>query len=122
MKNTTNYEGIVSKDWRKFPSTEVSDGIFEYILWRGEEGKQTEIYKFEKNTKFNAIDFHSHGEEHVFVISGVFQDGKNSYKEGSYVTLPQGTAHIPQSEEGCVVLVTFPNGRKGLKYKIKGTG
>ncbi|WP_193210387.1 cupin domain-containing protein [Aliarcobacter butzleri] len=42
----------------------------------------------------------------MFVISGVFNDGNKKHKEGSFIINPKGTSHIPQSEEGCTILVT----------------
>lgn len=112
MSNKLNYIGITSSIWMNLQSTEIADGVHEYILWKGENGKQAAIYEFQENTEFNGIDAHEYGEEHIFVISGIFSDGKIDYQEGSYIVNPRGTAHIPQSKVGCVVLVTFPNGRQ----------
>ena len=112
MQKLVNYEGITSSYWKDVDSSEVSKGVFEYILWHGKNAKQAAIYEFEKNSKFHMIDSHEYGEEHIFVLSGVFSDGKGDYKAGSYIINPKGTAHVPQSKEGCVVLVTFPHGRE----------
>ena len=69
-------------------------------------GKSTAIYKFEENSKLPFLDEHKLFDEHIFVISGVFNDGNKKYKEGSFIINPKGTSHIPQSEEECTILVT----------------
>lgn len=71
-----------------------------------ENKKVSAIYRFEKNSKF-PLDFHETYDEHIYVLSGTFNDGKTEYKEGSYIFNPKGTAHLPQSKEGCTVLVTL---------------
>ena len=57
---------------------------------------------------FWKIDSHNLYDEHIYVISGVFNDGINNYEKGSYIVNPKGTAHLPQSQEGCTILVTYP--------------
>lgn len=49
--------------------------------------------------------------EEVFVVSGVFNDGVRDYPAGSFVHSPKDSAHVPQSETGCVLFVFFPEGR-----------
>ncbi|MCT7635036.1 cupin domain-containing protein [Aliarcobacter butzleri] len=90
-----NFNGIVSNLLDDITPIEITKGVSQYILWKNNDGKLTAIYKFEKNSKLPFLD------EHIFVISGVFNDGNKKYKEGSFIINPKGTSHIPQSEEGC---------------------
>jgi len=107
MSNSVNYKGITSSVLDGIKPIEISKGIFQYILWENDK-KLSAIYKFDKNTKLDFVDSHTMYDEHIFVMSGVFNNGDKYYEEGSYIINPKGTVHIPQSTEGCTVLVTFP--------------
>jgi hypothetical protein len=41
----------------------------------------------------------------------VFSDGEREYPAGTYIHMPKGSAHIPQSKTGCTVFVFYPEGR-----------
>jgi hypothetical protein len=41
----------------------------------------------------------------------VFSDGVRDYPTGTYIHMPKGSAHIPQSKDGCTVFVYYPEGR-----------
>jgi anti-sigma factor ChrR (cupin superfamily) len=56
------------------------------------------------------LNIHLPGAEEVFVVSGTFCDGKNSYPAGTFIHNPAGSSHVPQSEQGCVLFVFFPEG------------
>lgn len=101
-----NFNGIVSNLLDDITPIEITKGVSQYILWQSNDGKLTAIYKFEKNSKLPFLDEHNLFDEHIFVISGVFNDGNKKHKEGSFIINPKGTSHIPQSEEGCTILVT----------------
>lgn len=101
-----NFNGIVSNLLDDITPIEISKGVSQYVLWQNNDGKLTAIYKFEENSKLPFLDEHKLFDEHIFVISGVFNDGNKKYKEGSFIINPKGTSHIPQSEEGCTILVT----------------
>ena len=101
-----NFNGIVSNLLDDITPIEITKGVSQYILWKNNVGKLTAIYKFEKNSKLSFLDEHNLFDEHIFVISGVFNDGNKKHKEGSFIINPKGTSHIPQSEEGCTILVT----------------
>ncbi len=85
--------------------------------------KRAVVFEFEAGVKLPGIDAHLSGPEQIFVISGVFNDGRNDYDEGGSINNPLGSAHIPQSKQGCTVLITFPEGqsiiRAGKKMTIK---
>ncbi|RBQ32205.1 hypothetical protein CRU92_00415 [Arcobacter sp. FW59] len=101
-----NYEGILSVLLDDIIPNEITKGVKQYKLKENNDGKLTAIYKFEENSKLPFIDKHDLFDEYIFVISGVFNDGNKEYKEGSFIINPKGTSHIPQSEEGCTILVT----------------
>lgn len=110
MINTMNFNGVTSSNWKDVAKNEVASGIFEGVIWQGDKGKRTLIYEFKAGAKFPGLDRHDSGPEQVYVISGIFNDGQNDHAEGSFINNPKGSAHVPQSEKGCVVLVSYPEG------------
>ena len=110
MNNEVNYEGVTSANWKSIQGKEVAPNIFERVLWEGIAGRKAVVFEFKAGAKFPGVDFHQSGAEQIYVISGVFNDGKNDYSQGSFIHNPIGSAHIPQSKKGCVVLIIFPEG------------
>ena len=110
MSNEMNFDGVISTNWKDLPGKEVAAGIFEHILWSGDNGKRAIVFEFKPGAKFPGIEVHALGPEQIFVISGIFSDGRKDYAEGSFIFNPIGSAHVPQSQQGCVVLVTYPEG------------
>jgi len=108
--NNVNFTGITSTNWKNVKGKEVAPGIYERAIWNGSEGKRAVVFEFEAGAKFPGVDAHLTGPEQIFVIAGVFNDGENDHNEGSFINNPVGSAHIPQSEMGCTVLITFPEG------------
>ena len=108
--SVVNFTGITSTNWMDVKGKEVAPGIYERAIWGGEEGKRAYVYEFEAGATFPGVDAHLTGPEQIFVISGVFNDGENDHNEGSFIYNPLGSAHIPQSEDGCTVLIMFPEG------------
>ena len=45
-------------------------------LWIGESNKRIDIYELEPGSGYRGPDIHEAGPEQVFVISGVFNDGR----------------------------------------------
>lgn len=103
-------EGVVSANWQNLPSKEIFPGIRKRILWQGANGAKAQILEIDPGTMFTALDTHSPGPEEVFVVSGVFNDGVHDYPAGTFIHNPVGSAHIPQSKQGCVIFVFFPEG------------
>ena len=108
--NTVNFTGVSSTNWMSVKGKEVVPGIVERKIWSGDKDKRAVVFAFEAGAKFPGIDAHLTGPEQIFVISGVFNDGENDHHEGSFINNPKGSAHIPQSKVGCIVLVSFPEG------------
>ena len=105
-----NLEGVVSANWRDLPAKEIFPGIRMHILWQGTNGAKAKILDIDPGAKFTTLDIHSPGPEEVFVISGVFNDGFHDYPAGTFIHNPVGSAHVPQSKQGCVIFVFFPEG------------
>jgi anti-sigma factor ChrR (cupin superfamily) len=105
-----NLEGVVATKWQDVPVREIFPGIRKRILWQGANGAKAQILEIDAGAKFARLDVHAPGPEEVYVVSGVFNDGVHDYPAGSFVHNPAGSAHVPQSKEGCVLFVFFPEG------------
>jgi anti-sigma factor ChrR (cupin superfamily) len=105
-----NLAGVVSSNWRDLPVKEIFPGIRMRSLWQGANGAKAKILEFDAGAKFTTLDTHSPGPEEVFVVSGIFNDGVHDYPPGSFIHNPAGSAHIPQSKDGCIIFVFFPEG------------
>lgn len=81
-----------------------------YGLWEGENGKRAEVYEFSPGAVYPDVDVHESELEQVYVISGVFSDGREDFPAGSFIHHPMGSSHAPQSASGCVLLVLFSEG------------
>jgi anti-sigma factor ChrR (cupin superfamily) len=107
---TINLEGVVSANWQDIPAKEIFPGIRQRALWRGSNGSKAQILEIDAGATFTTLDTHIPGPEEVFVVSGVFNDGVHDYPAGTFVHNPAGSSHIPQSKQGCVIFVFFPEG------------
>lgn len=110
MKQEVNFDGVVSNNWKDIPGKEVATGILERVIWEGENGKRAIVFEFKTGAIFPGIEVHEVGPEQIYVISGVFNDGRQDHMEGAFINNPIGSAHVPQSRQGCVVLVIYPEG------------
>ena len=102
--------GVVASRWRDIPAKEIFPGVRMHDLWRGENGAMAKILEFDAGAAFTELDVHAPGPEEVFVVSGTFSDGVHEYPAGSFIHNPAGSAHVPQSKDGCVIFVFFPEG------------
>jgi anti-sigma factor ChrR (cupin superfamily) len=102
--------GVQSSFWHNAPLKEIYPGVIKRELWTGTNGAKALILEFAPGAAFTETDEHFPGPEEVFVVSGVFNDGVSDYPAGSFIHSPTGRAHIPQSKEGCVLFVFFPEG------------
>ncbi|MBL1319695.1 MAG: cupin domain-containing protein [Methylophaga sp.] len=105
MKEELNFKGITSKNWKKIQGNKFAEGISERTVWEGGNGKKAIIFEFSPGSKFPGIDKHETGPEQIYVISGIFNDGRDDHREGTFINNPIGTSHIPQSSHGCVVML-----------------
>ena len=110
MSEEMNLKGVVSCNWKDIKAEEAAPGITQRILWEGNNGKRVEVYEFEAGAAYPGLDVHEPGPEQVYVISGIYNDGSHHYKAGDFINYPIASSHSPQSENGCVLLVNFPEG------------
>ncbi|MEH6468375.1 MAG: cupin domain-containing protein [Porticoccus sp.] len=110
MDNGMNFDGVVSCNWQDVEADEAAPGITQRVLWQGSDFKRVVVFEFQPGSVYPGLDVHEPGPEQVYVISGEFNDGREVFKAGDFIHNPAGSAHIPQSETGCVLLVMFPEG------------
>lgn len=97
--------------WKDVPPKEsAAPGFSTRLLWSEPNGRKTLIFEIAPGAVYSDLDVHAPGAEEVFVVSGTFCDGKDSYPAGTFIHHPAGTSHIPQSVDGCVLFVFFPEG------------
>jgi anti-sigma factor ChrR (cupin superfamily) len=89
---------------------EIYPGVRMRMLWQGATGAKAQILEIDPGAGFLKLDVHHPGSEEIYVISGVFNDGARDYLAGSFVHNPAGSSHLPQSRQGCVLFVFFPEG------------
>jgi ChrR Cupin-like domain len=105
-----NLTGVSSTHWQSVPAREIYPGVRKRDLWRGQNGAKALVLEIDAGASFTELDVHEPGPEEVFVVSGTFSDGVHEYPAGSFIHNPTGSAHVPQSKEGCVLFVFFPEG------------
>lgn len=109
--NEMNLSGVVAAHWKDIPPKELLYlGFSIRLLWSEPNGRKALIFEIAPGAVYPVLDVHAPGAEEVFVVSGTFCDGKNSYPAGTFIHHPAGSSHIPQSVEGCVLFVFFPEG------------
>ncbi len=105
-----NLAGVFSVNWESVPAVEIYPGVRKRDLWHGHNGAKAAVVEIDAGAAFAELDVHHPGPEEVFVLSGVFNDGVHDYPAGSFIHNPAGSAHVPQSKQGCVLFVFFPEG------------
>lgn len=106
-----NLEGVTAVHWKDIqPKELVYPGFSTRLLWEGENGRKALMFEISPGAIYPDLDVHALGAEEVFVVSGIFCDGRDSYPAGTFIHHPAGSAHIPQSIEGCMLFVFFPEG------------
>jgi anti-sigma factor ChrR (cupin superfamily) len=91
-------------------SREIYPGVRRRLLWQGANGARAQILEIDPGASFLKLDVHHPGPEEIYVVCGTFNDGARDYPAGSFVHHPAGSAHLPQSRDGCVLFVFFPEG------------
>ncbi|MCP2623542.1 cupin domain-containing protein [Mycolicibacterium smegmatis] len=105
--NAPGYTWVFSGD---VPAREPFPGITIKLLWEGDNGAKAVITEIAPGAVWGKEDHHSPGPEEVYVVSGVFNDGVNDYPAGTFLHAPAGSWHVPQSKEGCVLFLFYPEG------------
>ncbi len=80
-------------------------GIWRKPLAReeAERGHATSVVRYDAGASF-ATHGHPLGEE-ILVLEGTFSDESGDFPAGSYLRNPEGYAHAPYSNDGCLLLV-----------------
>ena len=107
MKDSQQTDKVVYANWRTQPVEKVFPGIKAALVWQGDKGKAV-VVTIEPGGKWQGVDVHEISSEEIFVVSGVFNDGKRNYEAGTFIHYPLGSSHIPQSDTGCVLFVFYP--------------
>ncbi len=79
-------------------------------LWSGDRGVRAVLVEIDAGCRFPEVDRHDAGPEEVYVVSGVFNDGERDFPAGTFIHNPRGSSHVPQSENGCVLFLFYPEG------------
>lgn len=105
-----NLDGVLVQHWQEVAPWECHPGFTTRLLWSDASGRKALIFEIAAGAVYPELDIHAPGAEEVFVVSGSFCDGRNTYPAGTFIHHPAGSSHIPQSKEGCVLFVFFPEG------------
>ena len=92
------------------PAREPFPGIRVRTLWHGDNGAKAQVVEIDGGSCWQGIDVHEPGPEEVYVVSGLFDDGTRQFPAGSFIHNPAGSSHVPQSKEGCVLFLFYPEG------------
>jgi len=88
----------------------VYPGFSTRLLWSDPSGRKALIFEIAPGVVYPDLDIQASGAEKVFVVSGDFCDGKNTYAAGTFIHHPAGSSHVPQSRDGCRLFVFFSEG------------
>jgi anti-sigma factor ChrR (cupin superfamily) len=89
-------------DWQSSPGAKVWRKRL-HLVGPPEAGRVTSIVRYDPGSTFPPHE-HPDGEE-ILVLEGTFCDEHGAYPVGTYLLNPEGFAHAPYSEEGCVLFV-----------------
>jgi anti-sigma factor ChrR (cupin superfamily) len=99
---------VIWSELKDAPVKERAQGIRLRTLWEGADGASAHVLEIDPGSCWVGLDVHEPGPEEVYVVSGIFNDGLRSYPAGTFIHNPAGSAHVPQSETGCVLFVFYP--------------
>jgi anti-sigma factor ChrR (cupin superfamily) len=88
-------------EWSKSPVKGVHRAMLDRI--GGEHARATSLVRYAPSAHF-PLHEHPNGEE-ILVLEGDFNDEHGAYPAGTYLRNPDGSAHTPFSNEGCLLLV-----------------
>ncbi|HYI11234.1 MAG TPA: cupin domain-containing protein [Thermoanaerobaculia bacterium] len=90
-------------------SRSPGDGIQIRTLWSDGLRRALEV-RFDRGAQWPGLDHHVPGPEEVYVLDGDFDDGASVHVAGTFLHHPAGSSHSPRSENGCRLLVFYPEG------------
>ena len=103
---------LVHSTERKWAPLPYGKGVSLSSLLPNGRGGGWALLRFEPRSKFPAHD-HPGGEE-VYVIEGSLRIGKETLRAGDYLWTPPGGIHDAESEQGCTLFLSAPEGIKVL--------
>ena len=89
-------------EWQTSPSSTVRRKRF-HLVGEPESGQVTSLVEYLPGATFHRHE-HPDGEE-ILVLEGVFSDEAGDWPAGSWLLNPEGFAHAPFSEKGCLLFV-----------------
>lgn len=91
----------------EFVWTVLRPGVDEHSLYGSHDGTgpTASILRYAPGAH---VPYHRHdGYEHVYVLVGSQRDERGTYRAGTLVINPPGTAHDVVSDDGCTVLLIW---------------
>jgi len=98
---------------RKWVPLPYGKGVTISPLLPNGRGGGSALLRFEPGAKFPAHD-HPGGEE-VYVLEGSVRIGNQELSAGDYLWTPPGGIHDAQTDEGCILFLSAPEGIKVLE-------
>jgi quercetin dioxygenase-like cupin family protein len=98
---------------RKWGALPHGKGVSLAPLLPNGHGGGSALLRFEPKSKFPAHD-HPGGEE-VYGVEGSQRIGQQTLRVGDYLWTPPGGVHDAESEQGCVIFLSAPEGIKVLE-------
>ncbi len=89
-------------EWQPSPSGTVLRKRL-HLVGEVESGQVTSLVRYLPDSSFPEHE-HPEGEE-IFVLEGTFSDHLGHARAGTHLLNPEGFAHAPYSEEGCLIFV-----------------
>ena len=96
----------------KWAALPYGKGVSLSPLLPNARGGGSALLRFERGSKFPVHD-HPGGEE-VYVVEGSLRIGTETLRAGDYLWTPPGGIHDAESEEGCVLFLSAPEGIRVL--------
>lgn len=91
-----------AQPWVESPSRQVLRKRL-HLAGGAESGQVTSLVCYQPGARFSRHE-HPQGEE-ILVLEGVFSDEHGHWPAGTWLLNPEGFAHQPYSETGCLLLV-----------------
>lgn len=80
----------------------AAEGLSQVVL-HDVPGERVRLVRFAPGTR---LPSHTHrGGEELLVLEGAYEDAEGRYPTGTWVRSPDGSAHAPFSEEGCLLWI-----------------
>jgi anti-sigma factor ChrR (cupin superfamily) len=102
--------GYQSSSVDDIAAEEIHPGIRVRRLWRGPNGAKAAVLEMAPGSSFPERDVHQPGDEEVYVLDGVFNDGARDYPAGTFLHAPAGSWHLPSTTTGCRLFLFYPQG------------